>query len=362
MSRELEKILKEKWFLVAADFIAVAAILLLDLNMRDGFDAFLAVMGIMGASLIVVVPVILEGGNQKNRLAEQARLRAALKEEVDALRLQWREADEQYAHRFKEIEQIARSASEAVAQRASVEVNSLKAANLALETKVKNLEKALGAFEGGVKKENLDEVSEKIDALAQTVRGAVADGEEANDDLKKIRAELKKVHQRLEHYDEALATLREASRASTTAETASTPSPLRPADEPEEESDHLTSASTESDEEIAEEEDLVDEDEVEVVSEESPVSNDGSGTSLIINLMIGIGNKPFVRGTGPGLSSSKGVPMIFLGIGRWQWTSPDPDAPVTIEIWKNDQTLIGEPIHISGGESMEIQESHFSGS
>lgn len=361
MSRELEKILKEKWFLVAADLIAVIAILLLDLNMRDGFDAFLAVTGIMGASLIVVVPVILEGGNQKNRLAEQARLRAALKEEVDALRLQWREADEQYAHRFKEIEQMARSASEAVAQRASVEVNSLKAANVALETKVKNLEKALGGLEGGVKKESLEELNEKIDTLAQTVRGAVADGEEVADDLKKIRADLKKVNQRLADADEALAALRESSR--TSAPTLSTPvaSSSTSEAESEEESDLLASA--EEDEEIAEEEDL-DEEEVEVVSDKeiSVSSSEGSGTSLIINLMIGIGNKPFVRGTGPGLSSSKGVPMNFLGIGRWQWTSPDPDAPVTIEIWKNDQAPLGEPIHISGGESMEIQESHFSGS
>lgn len=360
MSRELEKILKEKWFLVAADLIAVIAILLLDLNMRDGFDAFLAVMGIMGASLIVVVPVILEGGNQKNRLAEQARLRAALKEELDALRLQWREADEQYAHRFKEIEQMARSASEAVAQRASVEVNTLKAANVALETKVKNLEKALGALEGGVKKESLDELNEKIDALAQTVRGAVADGEEVADDLKKIRADLKKVNQRLTDADEAIVALRELSRDS--AVPASSATTLNSDTESEEESDLLASTSAEEEGEIAEEEDLDEEEEVEAVSNLATSSTEGSGTSLIINLMIGIGNKPFVRGTGPGLSSSKGVPMNFLGIGRWQWTSPDPDAPVTIEIWKNDQALLGEPIHISGGESMEIQESHFSGS
>jgi len=89
-------------------------------------------------------------------------------------------------------------------------------------------------------------------------------------------------------------------------------------------------------------------------------STDGAGTSLIINLMIGIGNKPYVRGTGPGLSQDKGVLMNFLGIGRWQWVSPNPEAPATIEVWKNDQTPMGEPLHLSGGEPVEVDEGHFS--
>ena len=87
----------------------------------------------------------------------------------------------------------------------------------------------------------------------------------------------------------------------------------------------------------------------------------GTGTALIVNLMIGIGNKPFVRGNGPGLSQDKGVPMSFLGIGRWQWISPDPEAPATIEVWKNDQSPLGEPLHISGGEPLEVDEGHFGG-
>ena len=78
MNRDLEKILKEKWYLVAADFIAVLAILCLDLNPRDGLEATLAVFGILGASLIVVIPVLMDGGDKKERLAEQARLRTAL--------------------------------------------------------------------------------------------------------------------------------------------------------------------------------------------------------------------------------------------------------------------------------------------
>ena len=77
--------------------------------------------------------------------------------------------------------------------------------------------------------------------------------------------------------------------------------------------------------------------------------------------MIGIGNKPFVRGTGPGLSRDKGVPMSFLGIGRWQWVSPDPEAPATVEVWKNDQSPMGEALHLPGGEPVEVDEGHFGG-
>ena len=184
MNRDLQKLLQEKWFLVAADFIAVLGVLCLGLDPKDGFQAFLAVCGILGASLIFVIPVLRDGGGKAERLAEQARLRAALAAEIDRLR------------------DDARAAAPVVTS---------------------------------------------------------------------------------------------------------------------------------------------------------------EGTALVINLMIGIGNKPFVRGSGPGLSADHGIPMNFLGIGRWQWVSPQPDAPATVEVWKNDQSPLGEPIHLSGGETVELDESHFSG-
>ena len=124
------------------------------------------------------------------------------------------------------------------------------------------------------------------------------------------------------------------------------------------------------------EEELMDEAEPEAAAEEEPAEEEAiesapapaaapvvtaDGTALIINLMIGIGNKPFVRGSGPGLSADHGTPMNFLGIGRWQWVCPQPDAPATVEVWKNDQSPLGEPIHLSGGETVELDESHFSG-
>ena len=59
-------------------------------------------------------------------------------------------------------------------------------------------------------------------------------------------------------------------------------------------------------------------------------------TSLIATAYIGIGNKLFLRGDGPGLSWEEGVPMQFLSIGKWGWSTLDVEAPVTCRIYKND--------------------------
>ena len=62
-----------------------------------------------------------------------------------------------------------------------------------------------------------------------------------------------------------------------------------------------------------------------------------SQTTLIAQVLIGIGNKPYVRGEGGGLSLDKGVPMDFLEIGKWQWVAPDDSGPVRLTIYKNDE-------------------------
>jgi hypothetical protein len=141
------------------------------------------------------------------------------------------------------------------------------------------------------------------------------------------------------------------------------------APEPEAVATVAPEAPTEEETEDADDEEVIEEIEEEEEAEEAAPApadapgsaSDATGTALIVNLMIGIGNKPFVRGTGPGLSRDKGVPMSFLGIGRWQWVSPDPEAPATVEVWKNDQSPMGEALHLPGGEPVEVDESHFGG-
>jgi len=66
------------------------------------------------------------------------------------------------------------------------------------------------------------------------------------------------------------------------------------------------------------------------------VSPDGQ-TRLLVTAYIGIGNKLFVRGEGPGLSWEHGVPLQFVSIGKWRWESAETTAPVTLKLYKNDE-------------------------
>jgi len=396
MNRDLQKLLQEKWFLVAADFIAVLGVLCLDLDPKDGFQAFLAVLGILGASLIVVIPVLRDGGGKAERLAEQARLRAALAAEIDRLRDDARAAAEAGNRRIGEVEldvrRQAEAAAAAVAQRASTEINALKADVAALKATAAELEKKVAVAQrsaavGTEAKESLDELGAKLESLAETVRSGLATTEETAEalaelkaaapavtaeDLKAVRDEVKKATQkaaqsadkldeRLDAVSAELQALRDrpvVAPAAPVKEDADEEEaePVAAEEDAEEESEDESEEEAEADEEAIESEPAAEE----AAPAAAPVVT-GDGTALVINLMIGIGNKPFVRGSGPGLSADHGIPMNFLGIGRWQWVCPQPDAPATVEVWKNDQSPLGEPIHLSGGETVELDESHFSG-
>ncbi len=78
--------------------------------------------------------------------------------------------------------------------------------------------------------------------------------------------------------------------------------------------------------------------------------------ALTARVLIGIGNKPFVRGTGPGLSTEKGVPMEFVEIGQWRWVAPGVvKEPITLRILKNDEVSAeGDPIVLHPGQSLEV--------
>ena len=376
MNRELEKLLKEKWFLVAADLIAVIAILVVMPDKRDGLDTFLIMVAILAASLIVVIPVLKDGGGKSERQAEAARLRAKLAEEIDLQRDNVRAGNEALNRRIAEVELSAQKAAEAsvaaVAQRASTEINGLKSALAALE---KKLQEAAAAAQSS---EAVDELTEKVDALATTVRAVVADADEAAEaagkakaevaqtleaELKSVRDDIKKsaksAEKSVDKVEASLETLREEVRAiRANPSAASAPSSLSVTASETEAVPAPAEDEADEDVEVIEE---IEEEEAEVSPAAPESAADGTGTALIVNLMIGIGNKPFVRGTGPGLSQDKGVPMSFLGIGRWQWISPDPEAPATVEVWKNDQSPMGEPLHLSGGEPLEVDEGHFGG-
>ena len=87
---------------------------------------------------------------------------------------------------------------------------------------------------------------------------------------------------------------------------------------------------------------------------ESSASSDGA-TRLLATAYIGIGNKLFIRGDGPGLSWDKGVPMQFVSIGKWGWATHDAAAPISCKLYKNDETaaLTGEVL-LEPGKHVEV--------
>ncbi|MEX2044055.1 MAG: hypothetical protein WD941_01805 [Opitutus sp.] len=69
---------------------------------------------------------------------------------------------------------------------------------------------------------------------------------------------------------------------------------------------------------------------------ERVLSSDGA-TRVIATAYIGIGNRLFIRGEGPGLSWDKGVPLQFVSIGKWRWETSEAATPVRFKLYKNDE-------------------------
>jgi hypothetical protein len=77
---------------------------------------------------------------------------------------------------------------------------------------------------------------------------------------------------------------------------------------------------------------------------EPAVSADGA-TRLVVTAYIGIGNRLFIRGDGPGLSWEKGLPLAFVSIGKWRWDTNDATKAIRFKLYKNDEvecTTLGE--------------------
>ena len=69
-----------------------------------------------------------------------------------------------------------------------------------------------------------------------------------------------------------------------------------------------------------------------------PVRTKKSDSAVIASVFIGIGNKPFVRGSGAGLNWDKGIAMEFVEIGKWQWIPPaELKEPVELQLFRNDE-------------------------
>jgi hypothetical protein len=79
---------------------------------------------------------------------------------------------------------------------------------------------------------------------------------------------------------------------------------------------------------------------------ERTLTSDGA-TRLLVTAYIGIGNRLFIRGDGPGLSWERGVPLQFISIGKWRWETGDAGGPIRFRIYKNDElecAALGEQV------------------
>ena len=79
---------------------------------------------------------------------------------------------------------------------------------------------------------------------------------------------------------------------------------------------------------------------------ERTLTSDGA-TRLLVTAYIGIGNRLFIRGDGPGLSWERGVPLQFISIGKWRWETGEASGPIRFRLYKNDElecSALGEPV------------------
>jgi hypothetical protein len=87
---------------------------------------------------------------------------------------------------------------------------------------------------------------------------------------------------------------------------------------------------------------------------ESSAASDGA-TRLLATAYIGIGNKLFIRGAGPGLSWDRGAPMQFISIGKWGWHTHEATTPVRCKLYKNDEAAaLGGEIVLEPGRHVEV--------
>ncbi|MBP3302406.1 MAG: hypothetical protein J6L64_04670 [Opitutales bacterium] len=78
--------------------------------------------------------------------------------------------------------------------------------------------------------------------------------------------------------------------------------------------------------------------------------------TLILEAMLGIGNKPLLRGNAPGLSEHAGTPMTFVEIGKWSYDFDSLTEEITVRILRNDNESepLGESVTLAPGQTLEL--------
>lgn len=80
------------------------------------------------------------------------------------------------------------------------------------------------------------------------------------------------------------------------------------------------------------------------------------GATLVLEAMLGIENKPFLRGNAPGVNNAAGTPMEFVEIGKWSFDFAPFSEEITVRILRNDNENepLGEPVTLAPGQTLEL--------
>ena len=80
-------------------------------------------------------------------------------------------------------------------------------------------------------------------------------------------------------------------------------------------------------------------------------------TIVEVNKLMGIGNKPFLRGSGAGLNWEKGVEMEFQEIGRWTWSVVvSASETIELQVYRNDEDADRRgKLTLQAGQNLKIE-------
>jgi hypothetical protein len=81
-------------------------------------------------------------------------------------------------------------------------------------------------------------------------------------------------------------------------------------------------------------------------------------TTIVAKVDVGFGNALYIRGTGPGLSWQKGLPMRNTGADKWEWSSVEVSAPFQAKVLINDSIWsLDADTEVAPGNSLLIEPS-----
>ena len=78
-------------------------------------------------------------------------------------------------------------------------------------------------------------------------------------------------------------------------------------------------------------------------------------TRIIARVDVGYGNTLFIRGDGPGLSWSQGIPMECVSGDQWEITLDESNHPVSFKVLVNDMIwCTGQDNVVASGSTVTV--------